>query len=441
MPEGTRPRAARGSHLGGAACRAATTALVLLASTAPARGEGRVCGPPPAQEVLTQALSPAPEVLRGPGFALVRGAGSLAEVGCAPHDVARAALTDAVRRLSATLDVDAQLAVVLTTAATRCDSIYYLPLANDTRGIGYAHADARELFDDTPELALEGIAFLNDWPYWSERPAELESAFNHELAHRWGARVRATNAAEQALSLLGRGGDHWSYFLDSAGSPHEGNVWVTTASGHQSQTPEYPSELSALDLYLMGVATPEEVAPLRLLTEPEAAGMDCLARAVSASSPPQTCGDKLIRAQVTHVSLDDIIAAEGPRVPAPSSQPRDVDVAVLVLESAGAPLTREACGGLALAVDERLAGFERATRGRIRLHNVLDSGTPCDAISDAAPSGAMPTTGAAGESGCALTGPSSGGSRLAWLLCAAALGSLVYRRAQCNRPSSSRRSS
>lgn len=431
MDEGTRPRAARGLHRGGAAWLVASAAL--LGGPAPARAAGRVCGPPPLLQVRSQPLSPTPEVRPGPGFALLTGAGSLAEVGCAPHDIARAALTDAVRRLSSSLHVDPQLAVVLTTAPTRCDSIYYIPLANDTRGIGYVHADPRELFDDTPDLELEGIAFLNDWPYWSGRPAELESAFNHEVAHRWGARVRASDEAGQVLSLLGRGGDHWSYFLDSAGSVHEGNVWVAATSGFQSQTPEYPSALSALDLYLMGVATPDEVPPLRLLTNPEAPGVDCVGRSVSASSPPQTCGDTVIRAEMTPVSLDDIIAVEGPRVPAPAREPRDVDVVVLVIESSGSPLTREDCDGLALAIDERLDGFEQATRGRMRLHNVVDASTSCDTLSEAVASRVVPTGGAPGASGCALGGPSSGNPRVGWLLWVAALGTLLYRKAQCNR--------
>lgn len=445
MNEGLRPRAARGSPPGGAARRAASAALALLCAPGLARAEGRVCGPPPARQMLSHPLSPAPEVRRGPGFALVQGAGGLAEVGCAPPDIARAAFTDAVRRVGSSLHVDAQLAVVLTTAVTSCDSIYYIPLANDTRGIGYVHADAREIFDDTPDLELEGIAFLNDWPYWSGRPAELTSAFNHELAHRWGARVHVSDETEQPLSLLGRGGDHWSYFLDSAGSPHEGNVWVAAPSGYQSQTPEYPSEFSELDLYLMGVAAPEEVPPLRLLTHPEVSGVDCLARPVSASSPPQTCEETVIHADLTQLSLDDIIAAEGPRVPAPASEPRDVDVVVLVIESYGAPLTREGCGGLSLAIDERLSGFEQATRGRMRLHNVLEAGTSCDVLSDEVGESTPPGDGAARASGCSLGAASRRGSTAGWLILAWALGWRAWRRVAirhrtCSRLSCPRRS-
>lgn len=383
-----------------------------------ALADDRACGAAPSPLAPAGPPSPAPNVQRGPGFALVRGAGGLADVGCAPPEIASAALADAVRRVQLSLQVDAQLAVILTTGAARCDAIYYIPLANDTRGIGYAHADPREVFDDTPGLALEGIAFLNDWPYWSQRQQELQSAFNHELGHRWGGRVRS-RADAGGLELLGRGGDHWSYFLDTGGSPLEGNLWVAAEAGYESRTPEYPSEFSALDLYLMGVAEPHEVPPLRLLTQARAEGLDCALRPISASSPPQTCGDAFVQAELTDIGIDEIIQAEGPRVPAAAAEPKEVELVVLVIETPSSPLRGADCEQLALALTQRRAGFERATRGRLRLVDVLGEGGSCDGLSlDAEPPLSPSTPALPRAPSCALAGPSAARSPALWLLLA-----------------------
>src|SRR5688572_19494863 len=285
-----------------ARCLARSTAgtLVSLLFALPAgapvsdpRAEPRACpdgtAACPSETVSAAPLGDELVVLAGPGFALVRGAQAVAEAGCAPAAIASAALADAVQRAEQRLSVDAELAVVLSAAAPSCNVIYYVPLANDVRGIGYGHEDGRELFDDTPGSRLEGVAFLNDWPYWRARPEEFHSALHHELGHRWGARVLANIPGGAEHELLGRGREHWSYFLDSQGSPHEGNMWVPEASGWRSQTPPHASEFSWLDLYLMGVALPEEVGPFELLLEPEIGGLDCRGRPVTSSSPPQAC--------------------------------------------------------------------------------------------------------------------------------------------------------
>ncbi|HVZ30925.1 MAG TPA: hypothetical protein VG963_00780, partial [Polyangiaceae bacterium] len=144
------------------------------------------------------------DVLPGPGFALVRNAPSLAEAGCAPGSLENAALLDIVQRAERSLGLDATLAVVLATRPLSCKSLYYVPVANDIRGIGYAHIGGREIFDDSPSSALEGIAFLNDWPYWQAHADEFQSAFEHELAHRWSGRVYADWGTGASAALLGR---------------------------------------------------------------------------------------------------------------------------------------------------------------------------------------------------------------------------------------------
>lgn len=338
--------------------------------------------------------------------------GAAAEAACALPRVARSVLHDAVAAAASALGVDPALAVVLTSAPLSCGAIYYVPLANDVRGIGYVHSDAREVFDDTPGAALEGIAFLNDWPYWRDRSEELASAFNHEVGHRWGARVHVRAPDLEPAALLGRERNHWSYFLSSDGSPHEGNVWLPAASGYVSQTPRFATEFSALDLYLMGVATAAEVGPFTLLTQPSAAGSDCTGAPLSAGSPPQRCAPLELQADAALLSVDDVIAAEGPRVPAARAEAVSLDVLVLVLETPNEPLGVEGCRELASALDARLVGFEQATWGRVALVNALGAGDSCDQVAagaeasaevlEAAPRGAAPVGCSLGDRGVPL---------------------------------------
>lgn len=356
-------------------------AALLLGSRGAWTAESRACGPSSqASEPGATEAAPRLDVQHGPGFALVRGAESYAAGACAPGHISRPLLKELAESVSRSLDVDPALAVVLVSAPVSCSSIYYAALANDVRGIGYAHTDAREIFDDTPDSALEGVVFLNDWPYWRERPDELRGAFDHEVGHRWGARVHARLAGEAASALLGREDQHWSYLLETSGSPLEGNVWASTNEGFETQTPAYPTRFSALDLYLMGAVAPSEVPPFQLLTGATFATQDCRGQPISPASPPQSCGSARARATAIQVSIDAILAAEGPREPAASGAVQSVRVLPIVLDVEAAGLAADTCAELSNAVATRLAEFEVASSGYLRLENVLGPGEACEAV-------------------------------------------------------------
>lgn len=394
----------------GPLCVFSIVALV-LSSPASAAAEDRACGESSHASGQDEADTSRLDVRHGPGFALVRGAASYAEAACAPGHISRPVLKDLAESVSRSLDVDPALAVVLTSAPGSCSSIYYAALANDVRGIGYAHTDAREIFDDTPDSALEGVAFLNDWPYWRDRPDELRAAFDHEVGHRWGARVHAQLADEAAFALLGREDQHWSYLLETSGSPLEGNVWVSTADGFETQTPPYPTRFSPLDLYLMGAIAPSEVPPFRLLTGATFATDDCRGQPISPASPPQSCGSARAHAGAIQVSIDDILAAEGPREPSASGSVQTVSVLPIVLDVGASALAVETCSELSDAVATRVAEFEAASSGYVRLENVLGRGSACEAVCG---DGEEPPR--AFESGaCAVRSPRTG-SRAALLV-------------------------
>lgn len=320
----------------------------------------------------------------GPGFAFVPGAAAIAAAACVSQRLSGRALFELVTQVSRQLDVDPELAVVLTTASIGCDELFYVPVENDVRGIGYARSDPRELFDDSPGTRLEGIAFLNDYPYWRRHPDEFRRAFLHELGHRWGARVRA-GSGDEAERLLGRDGEHWSYFLDTGGSPLEGNAWSPLVDGvAAADTPLVPAGFSDFDLYLMGALPAERVEPARLL-DPSALqhARDCLGHPLTEASPPQSCGRLELDGSAELVSIDSVIASEGPREPAPDPSPRSLEVIVLVL-SDSSDFEPRACAELGRSIAVSLADFADATRGRIGLASAVDLGASCEGFAEPA---------------------------------------------------------
>jgi len=341
------------------------------------------------------------DLLQGPGFVLVRGGLAVAEAACAAQPIATAALSDTVQRVERALGVDAPLAIVLSSTPPSCNSIYYTPLANDVRGIGYGHDDGRELFDDTPDSGLEGVAFLNDWPYWRAHAEEFESAFHHEVAHRWGARVQAKIDGVASDELLGRGLAHWSYFLDTAGSPHEGNVWVPDDLGQHSETPAHGSQFSPLDLYLMGVGLPEEVQPFQLLRNARVPGLDCRGKPVSAASPPQSCVSLEATGQPSRIAIEDILAVEGPRQPAPSHAARGLSALVIVLDGMPAPFDAATCREFSSVLAQRFADFRAATVGRLQLEPALAGQGDCDETAWTPP--APPPSSSSASGGCSVS--------------------------------------
>ncbi len=324
-----------------------------------------------------KAARPAPDLAlrQAPSFVLAEGVGGAAEAACLPGGFGEDLLAEGVQQVLAAAELDPQIAIVLTSSPLSCGSLFYLPLANDVRGIGYQHEDAREVFDDSADSTLEGIAFLNDWPYWRERPDEFETALLHEVGHRWGARVHAEIDGIDSDELLGRQRKHWSYFAETAGSPLEGNRFEHLGDErYQASTPLGTSAFSQLDLYLMGLVPPEDVAPFGLLRADAMTLRDCKDALLSEVSPPQFCEPLDFTAERIEVAIEDIIAVEGPREPVADMSVQVVDVAVIVLSSdRDVPMLREDCTALSESLDEHIDAFELATGGRMRLASLTRS--------------------------------------------------------------------
>ncbi|MEZ4410956.1 MAG: hypothetical protein R3A52_31430 [Polyangiales bacterium] len=172
-------------------------------------------------------------------------------------------------------------------------------------------------------------------------------------------------------SLLGRGNTnaagmvvnraHWSYFLNSGGSPMEGNAWTELMPGvFQTQRPTF--QFSDFDLYVMGLIPPSAVRPTYLITD-----VQDLPRGISRDSGPEYYNRQVtIRGRRVDLGIDDIIAQNGPRRPAYPDTQRDLDV-VWVLLVAPEDVSDALADEFDQAVDSCGQGYVAASRGLGRL--------------------------------------------------------------------------
>lgn len=230
---------------------------------------------------------------------------------------------------------------------------YYLPVANEIRGImgTYMRGQSRpEVFDYNAQLTgsaghLRGTVLMGEWhkclaanafglpcdnaaPFVEDQ-TNLIGIMGQEVGHRWGAFLHFMDGGITSGALLGRDGAHWSYYADSGGSPLEGNHWEPEGDSWVLQ-PVPRAHYSPLDQYAMGLLAPWEVAPTRLLMNPEPA--PCSGRRCTNASTAPGRGERRLRADVHEVTIDDVLAAEGDREPAFPDTPRVVHLAFVLLE-------------------------------------------------------------------------------------------------------------
>jgi len=183
---------------------------------------------------------------------------------------------------------------------------------NDVGGINVA------AFDRTADYGSAGR--LQQVVYQNAHVLGLET--NHEIGHRWAAYLHLP-----ALNLSLPTGFHWGpsnhvgqmgngpYLLEEAGGYR-----VTNANDSQNFV---INAFSSLELYLMGLARPDEVQPLRFVTDP---------------SVDVQFGALLPAASTRLVTIDDIAGVYGARAPAAIASQSAFTAAYVVVSDR--PLTK-----------------------------------------------------------------------------------------------------
>jgi hypothetical protein len=164
------------------------------------------------------------------------------------------------------------------------------------------------------------------------------SQLGHEMGHRWAAFVSAKVNSE----TIPLGPTHWARGLQAAvafpyqrpteASAMGGGVWQDNFDGTYTQLDDdyyVPATgYSHLDLYLMGLISAAEVPDFFILKNLVPAGKD-------ANGHPTFKGDR------TKVTIQDVIASEGPRLPDVDHSQRKFNTGIVVVVEHGQKPSRE----------------------------------------------------------------------------------------------------
>ena len=196
-----------------------------------------------------------------------------------------------MQRVYSAIGADAfDFAVLFHTRTTGDGVPRSIGVKNDVAGINVA------TFDHAADYGSAGR--LQQLVFQNSHTLGLE--INHEIGHRWAAYLNLP-----ALNLSAPNGFHWGP-SDHVGQMGNGPYLLAEAGGYRVTNADdsenfVANPFSNLELYLMGLARPEEVQPHRFVTDPSVS--------VQFDSVLPESSTRL-------VSIDDIVSVYGPRVPA-----------------------------------------------------------------------------------------------------------------------------
>jgi hypothetical protein len=158
------------------------------------------------------------------------------------------------------------------------------------------------------------------------------SQIGHEMGHRWSAFVSAKVNGE----TIQLGPVHWAkglqarvpfpYQRPTEASAMGGGVWQDNFYGTYTQLDDNyyvpATGYSYLDLYLMGLISPAEVPDFFILRNLKPVGHD-------------SNGHPIFKADRTKITIQDVIAAEGPRLPDVNHSQKEFNTGMVVVVEHG----------------------------------------------------------------------------------------------------------
>jgi hypothetical protein len=246
---------------------------------------------------------------------------------------------------------------------------FEVTIANEIQGIGLDRFDFSRDFGSSGRLRSYAVMdFLGKYP---DDPGQsflgensTVSVLGHEVGHRWLAYMEfRDHTGQQSNALLGRADVHWSFFLDSDASVMEGND-IEDLGGGSFRTTAAVRRFSRLDQYAMGLVPPSDVPPFFYVADPVN---------MSEQKDRESAPDVGVTFNGTRrdVLIEDVIAVNGPRVPASTEAPRIHRQAFIYVVGRG----RTAAAAQVAKVDrirrEWVSFFGTATEDRMRAETGL----------------------------------------------------------------------
>jgi hypothetical protein len=262
-----------------------------------------------------------------------------------------------------------QLVVWTDTRAISQAFAYETTVANQIRGLGIDEYDLSRAFGSGGRL--QSLAIMDSLDKYSDDPSARVLGENtslaivaHEVAHRWLAFFDFRNHLGNVSSdLLGRQMAHWSFFMDTDASVMEGND-IGDLGGGSFRTVGAVTGYSRLDLYAMGLIGESEVPAFFYVDTPVN-----IQPPRERDSAPQT--NVTFSGTRRDVLIQDIVAANGPRVPSTADAPRVHTQAFIYIAGAGRTATADQIAKLDRIRLQWEQFFAQATGGRMRVTTTL----------------------------------------------------------------------
>lgn len=243
---------------------------------------------------------------------------------------------------------------------------YESTVRNSISGIGGSIGDSGGEYGSAK--TLESVVMMDSFSKYSSSPTDRVlreettlSVLAHEVGHRWLATARFSDGGTASMELLGRQQAHWSFYMHSSGSHDEGNQ-IEDLGGGAFRTGPTSQRYGPLDQYLMGVRPAAEVPPFFFIRSPVLDGAQTAERA------PQSNVD--IKGTKKEVTIENVIAAMGPRSPAPAQNPAPWRIAFLYVTD-GSALDADAVALVDRIRSQFEAYFEGSTEGRFSIDTRL----------------------------------------------------------------------
>lgn len=233
---------------------------------------------------------------------------------------------------------------------------YYAAVTNADTGFGVPVIHLGSTFGSSGRL--QGLLNMNrpeafaalDGRRISDPASAAYAIMGQEMSHRWLAYARfqqpGFNGGQPSSLTLGRDQAHWSALLHSGPSDpsaplsvsvQDGVTWRDNGNGTFTALdvfwdPDFAlsphARYSSLDLYLMGLVAPQEVDPFFIILDGRLGGQLVPSTARLARGTTVT-GTRL------DVSVQDVVAANGERVPDHTQSQKDFNMAVVVVTAPG----------------------------------------------------------------------------------------------------------
>ena len=260
---------------------------------------------------------------------------------------------------------------------------YATTVQNDIRGINTESYDFSQEFGS--QGRLQSYLVMNALDVYPDNPDSVANrtytslqVLAHETAHRWLAYVRFKDGNTNSQDILGAQLAHWSFLFNADASVMEGNLIRDNGDGSFTIT-DATKHYSKLDQYLMGLRPASDVEPL-FYVQPDA-GVPYKSDDITI---PSAIG-ATFRGTRKDMSVQEIIAAEGSRLPDVSSSPKTFHQAYILLVRRGTSPTAAELNKLR-SIRESFPGFyAQASDNRGAIATTLDTTPVTPVISNVVP--------------------------------------------------------